>query len=263
MCTYAYYSIFHSSLSLSLFILLPSFISFIKNNSLVPFSLSLANFPFLFVLENLLVPSRVLVLRAYGPAPQNVITASRSAFVRFPPFSSFFLHFLLIFFFFFFCFLTVSSSTYSYLEQESRGLSCPWIVSSAQGIPFVLSSLEPAFSFSLPFPFSRTASMGNRALTRSNDRFGIARGFAISIVRAGGRRDERREGRGFRLRSFPLSFFFFFFPLPRLVCSRLRSSFFFFFWARVRDSFAFDPWRFVLRARGPLDPRSTEKEIEN
>ena len=160
-----------------------------------------------------------------------------------------FLHSSFIFFSFFSLFPhNLVIHIFEYLEQESRGLSYPWIVSSAQGIPFVLSSLSSPRYFSYPFrfPFSPTASIaGNRdPHARTIERW-PARGFTISIVRAEG----RREGRGFRLRFF---FFFFFFSPPSLCFS--SSKFFLFsfpfLWASVRDSFA---WSVAVRP-SRLDP---------
>lgn len=235
--------LFHfPSLSLSLSIFLPSFISFIKKQ----FARSLLFFYLLQISPSLRAWKSSRSPCLFGPAPQNVITASRSAFVRSP---SIFLHSSFIFFSFFSLFPhNLVIHIFEYLEQESRGLSYPWIVSSAQGIPFVLSSLSSPRYFSYPFrfPFSPTASIaGNRdPHARTIERW-PARGFTISIVQAEG----RREGRGFRLRFF---FFFFFFSPPSLCFS--SSKFFLFsfpfLWASVRDSFA---WSVAVRP-SRLDP---------
>lgn len=236
--------LFHfPSLSLSLSIFLPSFISFIKKQ----FARSLLFFYLLQISPSLRAWKSSRSPCLFGPAPQNVITASRSAFVRSP---SIFLHSSFIFFSFFSLFPhNLVIHIFEYLEQESRGLSYPWIVSSAQGIPFVLSSLSSPRYFSYPFrfPFSPTASIaGNRdPHARTIERW-PARGFTISIVRAEGR-DEKDAGFGSVSSSSS-----FFFPLPRCV-SRLRSSFFFLFLFSERV-FAIrlrDPWRFVLRAWTP------------
>ena len=175
----------------------------------------------------------------------------RSFSLHFPPF---FLHFLLIFFSF------SSQSRHPHIRIPRTGIARALLSVNCfvgTGNPFrSVQSLEPAIFFiSLPFSLlSDSFYRGKSRFARSNDRW-PARGFTISIVRAEG----RREGRGFRLRFF---FFFFFFPsLVVFLVFEVLSFFFSFslsecsrFVCVIRGGSSFAP--------GPLDPRSTEKEID-
>lgn len=242
MCTYAYYSIFHPSLSLSLSIFLSSFISFIKKQ----FARSLLFFYLLQISPSLRAWKSSRSPCLFGPAPQNVITASRSAFVRSP---SIFLHSSFIFFSFFFSFS--SQSRHPHIRIPRTGIARALLSVNCfvgTGNPFrSVQSLEPAIFFiSLPFSLlSDSFHRGKSRSARSNDRT-LARERIHDLDRSSG--GKRREGRGFRLRFF---FFFFFFSPPSLCFS--SSKFFLFsfpflwvFAIRLRD-----PWRFVLRAWTP------------
>lgn len=232
--------LFHfPSLSLSLSIFLPSFISFIKKQ----FARSLLFFYLLQISPSLRAWKSSRSPCLFGPAPQNVITASRSAFVRSP---SIFLHSSFIFFSFFFSFS--SQSRHPHIRIPRTGIARALLSVNCfvgTGNPFrSVQSLEPAIFFiSLPFSLlSDSFYRGKSRFARSNDRW-PARGFTISIVRAEG----RREGRGFRLRFF---FFFFFFPSLVVFLVFEVLSFFFSFSLSVRDSFA---WSVAVRP-SRLDP---------
>lgn len=241
--------LFHfPSLSLSLSIFLPSFISFIKKQ----FARSLLFFYLLQISPSLRAWKSSRSPCLFGPAPQNVITASRSAFVRSP---SIFLHSSFIFFSFFFSFSS-SSSTYSNTSNRNRAGSlirelfrrhreslsfCP--VSRARDI-FHIPSVFP----SLRQLLSREIAI--RTLERS-----LARERIHDLDRSSGGKTRRTRV------SAPFLLLLLFFPLPRCV-SRLRSSFFFLFLFSECSRFVC-----VIRggssfAPGPLDPRSTEKEID-
>lgn len=232
--------LFHfPSLSLSLSIFLPSFISFIKKQ----FARSLLFFYLLQISPSLRAWKSSRSPCLFGPAPQNVITASRSAFVRSP---SIFLHSSFIFFSFFSLFPhNLVIHIFEYLEQESRGLSYPWIVSSAQGIPFVLSSLSSPRYFSYPFrfPFSPTASIAGN---RDSHARTIVGPREDSRSRSFERREDEKDA-GFGSVSSSSSFF-----SPPSLCFSSSKFFLFsfpFLWVfaiRLRD-----PWRFVLRAWTP------------
>ena len=175
----------------------------------------------------------------------------RSFSLHFPPF---FLHFLLIFFSF------SSQSRHPHIRIPRTGIARALLSVNCfvgTGNPFrSVQSLEPAIFFiSLPFSLlSDSFHRGKSRSARSNDRT-LARERIHDLDRSSGGKTRRTRV------SAPFLLLLLFFPLPRCV-SRLRSSFFFLFLFSECSRFVC-----VIRggssfAPGPLDPRSTEKEID-
>lgn len=234
--------LFHfPSLSLSLSIFLPSFISFIKKQ----FARSLLFFYLLQISPSLRAWKSSRSPCLFGPAPQNVITASRSAFVRSP---SIFLHSSFIFFSFFFSFS--SQSRHPHIRIPRTGIARALLSVNCfvgTGNPFrSVQSLEPAIFFiSLPFSLlSDSFHRGKSRSARSNDRT-LARERIHDLDRSSGGKTRRT-----RVSAPFLLLLLFFFPSLAVFLVFEVLSFFFSFSLSVRDSFA---WSVAVRP-SRLDP---------